>query len=256
MKPDIKTKKLLGLKVAVTDPEEAAIKVLADIEELGGEYITFANVHALMMSRGDQEYKKAQQEALMVMPDGKPLAWCLNKRGYDEAERVAGPDFFQRSLAMSSLTGKTHYLYGSSPETLEALKKKIEKRYPGAKIVGYESPPFHDLSEEEEKAAIDRMNASGADYIWIGLGAPKQELFMQRHKGEAKGLMLGVGAGFDFMAGTAKRAPVWMRWMGLEWLYRLLQDPGRLWKRYVVTNTQFICLMLPYMFWMKKEDEK
>ena len=133
----------------------------------------------------------------------------------------------------------THYFYGAKQETLDALKVNLEKKYPGIVIKGLYSPPFRELTPKEDQADVDMINASGADIIWIGLGAPKQEKWMQAHKGRINGVMMGVGAGFDFHAGTIKRAPAWIQKIGLEWLYRLFQDPGRLIKRYVITNAKF-----------------
>lgn len=239
----IKRVKLLGTAVAVTSPEEAAERLAAEKEGRKGKYITFCNVHTLMTLRKDPDYRAAQQEACVVMPDGKPLAWCLKKRGHGDACQVAGPDFMRRMLEK----GGRHYFYGASPETLEKLENVVRERYPQTVVAGMEAPPFRKLEEEEERAAVDRMNEARADYIWIGLGAPKQEYFMQRNAKFAEGVMLGVGAAFDFHAGTVERAPEWMRSLGLEWLYRLLQDPGRLWKRYLVTNTEFAALMPFYL---------
>ena len=138
----------------------------------------------------------------------------------------------------------SHFFYGASQETLDALKDNLLKKYPGIDIRGMYSPPFRALSEEEDRADVNLINGSGADIIWIGLGAPKQEKWMNAHKGEIGGVMMGVGAGFDFHAGTIKRAPKWIQKIGLEWLFRLFQDPGRLFKRYFVTNGKFIWYLL------------
>jgi len=180
--------------------------------------------------------------AAFVMPDGKPIAKEMLRNGFFEAERVAGPDFMDEMFRVTAGTDITHYFYGSTEETISKLREALNTNYPGIKIAGMVSPPFRALSKEEDQEAIQTINDSKADLIWIGLGAPKQENWMYNHKGKVNGLMLGVGAGFDFHAGTIKRAPVLIQKIGLEWLYRLLQDPKRLFKRYFVTNTKFIWL--------------
>lgn len=138
--------------------------------------------------------------------------------------------------------GLRHYFYGSSEQTLEMLREKLKEKYPDIAIAGMVSPPFRALSEAEDEAAIQAINESGADIIWVGLGAPKQENWMYEHKDKVNGVMIGVGAGFDYHAGNIKRAPAWMQKMSLEWLYRLMQDPKRLFKRYLVTNTRYLYL--------------
>jgi len=238
-------RKLFGIPILIGNTPDAVNKVRNGKKELRGKYITFVNVHALMTARKDAAYHRAQEEAAFAMPDGKPLAWLLKKRGISEAEQIAGPDFLRAMLAADPEA--KHYFYGSTQETLDRMKETIRAEYPGVCIGGMVSPPFRELSEEEEKEEIRKMNAAGADYIWIGLGAPKQELWMQRMQGRADGVMFGVGAAFDFLAGTTKRAPEIFRKAGLEWFYRLLSDPKRLWKRYLVTNTEFV-LTLPGYF--------
>ena len=242
----IKKVRLFGLPVAVCSPEKAVERIVSAGEERRGKYVTFCNVHTLITTRKDAEYKEVQRAAALVMPDGKPLSWLLGKRGIP-AKQVAGPDFMERMLALPAGKNGSHYFYGASEETLKDLEKVLKEKYPDAGIAGMESPPFRELTEEEEREAVDRMNASGADYIWIGLGAPKQERFMYRNARFSKGLMLGVGAAFDFHSGHVRRAPRSMQRLGLEWLYRLMQDPRRLWKRYLVTNTRFILLVPGYL---------
>ncbi len=134
----------------------------------------------------------------------------------------------------------SHYFYGSTEETLSALSEALPEKYPGLRIAGFYSPPFRELTEEEDSSVTAMIKEADPDFIWIGLGAPKQEKWMAAHKGAFRGVMLGVGAGFDFHAGTVKRAPRWIQKIGFEWLYRLFQDPKRLIKRYVVTNTKFL----------------
>ena len=178
---------------------------------------------------------------MLFRSDGKPLSVILRKRGFKKADRVTGPDLMHEIFACSNEHGYTHYFYGSTPETLNDLKKKLIRRYQ-LSIVGMYSPPFRRLTEEEDKILVKKINEAHADFIWVGLGAPKQEQWMYEHQNQVNGLMIGVGAGFDYFAGNIKRAPVWMQKCSLEWLYRLLQEPKRLFKRYLITNTKFLWL--------------
>lgn len=236
------TCEVLGVNYTVTTISEAVNKVMASIEKLKGQYICFSNVHTTVMAHDDEKYRNILNQAAYVFPDGNPVAKRIATAGYPEVERVAGPDFMDQMFFATSNTDIKHYFYGSTEETIEKLKVQLEQNYPGIKIAGMVSPPFRALTPEEDEAAVQAINESGASLIWIGLGAPKQEKWMAAHKDKVNGVMLGVGAGFDFHAGTAKRAPVLIQKLGLEWLYRLLQNPGRLFKRYFVTNTKFLWL--------------
>ena len=236
--------KVLGVNFAIANLWDAVQYIQRNIERLRGDYICFSNVHTTVMAYEDAEYRRVQNEAAVVFPDGIPISKLQKRRGYRRAGRVAGPDFMEKMFFYSMENGISMYFYGSSQETLESLKKNIEKKYPGLDVRGYESPPFRSLSNEEDEAAVKRINDSGADIVWVGLGAPKQENWMNAHKGRINALMLGVGAGFDFHAGTVKRAPEWMQHVGLEWLYRLFQDPKRLIKRYFVTNLKFMYYLM------------
>jgi len=235
---------LFGINYAVSRTEEAVLHVMRHIKELSGEYICFSNVHTSVMAREDASYRDVLNGAAFVFPDGTPIATLEQKKGYVGAERVAGPDFMEHMFRDTQDGRLSHFFYGASQETLDALKENLLKKYPGIDIRGMYSPPFRALSEEEDRADVNLINGSGADIIWIGLGAPKQEKWMNAHKGEISGVMMGVGAGFDFHAGTIKRAPKWIQKIGLEWLFRLFQDPGRLFKRYFVTNGKFIWYLL------------
>ncbi|MBQ4219966.1 MAG: WecB/TagA/CpsF family glycosyltransferase [Butyrivibrio sp.] len=205
------------------------------------------------MGRENPEYKEVLNSSAFTFADGNPIAKLQQKEGYIGAERVAGPDFMEHMFRDTTDGSVSHYFYGSSEETIKELRKNLLERYPGINIAGMYSPPFRALSEEEDKADIEMINSSGADIVWIGLGAPKQEKWMLAHKDKINGVMMGVGAGFDFHGGTIKRAPVWIRKIGFEWLYRLFQDPERLFKRYFVTNTKFICYLLKDSFSKKKK---
>ncbi len=235
---NMKTCKILGVNIAVTNMAETINYIETNLEELRGNYICVSNVHTTVTAYEDPEYCKVQNAAALALPDGKPLSVVSQHRGFSEAERVTGPDLMGELFARDN--GLKHFFYGDTPETLAVLKEKLMDKYPHLKIVGMISPPFRALTEEEEAADIAAINESGADIIWIGLGAPKQERYMYAHKGMLHGVMIGVGAGFSYHAGQIKRAPQWMQRIGMEWFYRLMQDPKRLASRYLKTNLKFI----------------
>lgn len=236
-----KTCEILGTKILVTGMEQTVECIENEIDTLRGSYICVGNVHTTVMAHDDAAYHEVQKQAAFVLPDGKPLSVYSRKHGFPEAARVTGPDLMLRMFEREN--GFKHYFYGGSPETLTMLEQKLREKYPHLQIVGMVSPPFQKLSREEDKEAVAQINASGADIIWVGLGAPKQENWMYAHQQQVCGVMVGVGAGFDYHAGNIKRAPGWMQRLSLEWLYRLLQDPKRLLKRYLVTNTRYLWLI-------------
>lgn len=239
---------ILGVNIAVTNMEKTVSYLCAHLLELSGSYICVSNVHTTVTAYEDEGYRAVQNGAAIALPDGKPLSLTSRKRGFAEAERVTGPDLMGEIFRISAVHGWRHYFYGSTEETLRALRVELEKNYPGIQIAGMYSPPFRPLTAQEDRQDIERINEAQADFVWVGLGAPKQERWMAAHEGRVRGLMIGVGAGFDYHAGRLKRAPKWMQKCSLEWLYRLLQDPVRLFKRYLVTNTKYL--------WLVKREEK
>ena len=240
----LKTCNVLGVNITVTNMLETLKYIKENIDNLKGKYICVSNVHTTVMSHEDEEYLNIQNSGIMALPDGKPLSLIIKKRGFKEIDRVTGPDLMEEIFKISKENNYRHYFYGSTQETLEKLNKKLNIKYPKLNIVGMYSPPFRDLTEKEDLEIIKSINKSNADFIWIGLGAPKQEIWMYSHKNKLNGLMIGVGAGFDYHAGNIKRAPIIMRNLSLEWLYRLVQDPKRLFKRYYITNKKFIYYLI------------
>ena len=239
------TYSILGVRVAVTDMRKTLSFLETNLEDLRGKYICVSNVHTTVMAYENADYRKIQNDAAAVLPDGKPLSVVERKcGGLKNAEKVSGPDLMPEVFKLSVKKGYKHYFYGSTEQTLELLKNNLMKKYPELQITGMYAPPFRSLTEEEDEEIIREINAAKPDFLWVGLGAPKQEIWMAEHKDKISSIMIGVGAGFDFHAGTVKRAPVWMQKCGLEWLYSLMQDPKRLWRRYVVTNSKFIWYMI------------
>ena len=239
-KAQIPTCNILGVNIAAINMEWLVEYLDKNLSDIKGDYICVSNVHTTVTSYEDASYCAVQNGGLMAIPDGGPLSTVGRRRGYKNMARTTGPSLMGEIFKISAKKGYRHYFYGSKQETLELLEKKLKEHYPGIKIAGMYSPPFRPLTEEEDKAVIERINEANPDFVWIGLGAPKQEKWMAAHQGKIDGLMLGVGAGFDYYAENIKRAPMWMQKHNLEWVYRLVQDPKRLFKRYWSTNTKFI----------------
>ncbi|HEX9063252.1 MAG TPA: WecB/TagA/CpsF family glycosyltransferase, partial [Clostridia bacterium] len=198
-------------------------------------YICVSNVHTVVMGAQDINFQKITNESLMSITDGVPLVWGIKLLAKENAGRCAGPDLMEEFLKHSSLDGLSHYFYGSTDEVLNLMIDKIKKKYPDLNIAGYYSPPFRSLSDEEKKLINENIKRANPDIIWVGLGAPKQEVWMKENWKNLNSIMIGVGAAFDFFAETKKRAPMWMQKSGLEWLFRLISEPKRLFKRYLLT---------------------
>lgn len=231
---------ILNTNINVTNMDEVLQTLDHCLEEKRGDYICVANVHTTVMAFRDEKYRKIQNESWMTIPDGKPLSLVSRKRGFIDAQRVPGPDLMVKVFETSKEKGYRHFFYGSTDQTLRMLKENIEKKYPYLDVVGMYSPPFRPLTAEEDQQIITMINETAPDFVWVGLGAPKQEIWMAEHKNKIQAIMIGVGAAFDFEAGVVKRAPKWMQEMYLEWLHRILQDPKRLIPRYVSTNAAFL----------------
>ncbi len=236
-KTQIPTVKILGVDIAAINMDWLIRFTKDNINKLSGDYMCVANVHTTVTASEDEEYKKIQNNGIMAIPDGGPLSSVGRKKGAVNMYRTTGPSYMEEMLKIG---GYSHFFYGSSEETIAVLKEKLAREYPQSKIVGMFSPPFRELSSEEDVEVISMINQAHPDFLWVGLGAPKQERWMVAPQGKVSGFMVGVGAAFDYFAGNIKRAPQWMQKANLEWLYRLLQDPKRLFKRYFITNTKFI----------------
>jgi len=211
-----------------------------NINALSGDYMCVSNVHTTVSAYKDDSYREIQNGGIMAIPDGGPLSTVGHKRGYNNMQRTTGPSYMEEIMKISVENNYRHYFYGSTQETLDKLRVVLERDYSGIQIAGMYSPPFRSITLEEDKEIIDRINDSNPDFLWVGLGAPKQEKWMAAHYNKVKGFMVGVGAGFDYVAGNIKRAPEWMQKSNLEWFYRLKQEPIRLFKRYWQTNWKFI----------------
>jgi len=206
------------------------------------KYICFANVHMIMEGYDDENFRNIVNKADIVAPDGMPLVWYIKLAGFKNQERVCGPDMTLKICELAEKESIPIGFFGSSEEVLKKLKTNLIKMYPKLKISCCISPPFRKLTIEESKMYINQINNSGIKILFVGLGCPKQEKWMFQHRNEINSVMLGVGAAFDFISGTKKIAPDFLKKCGLEWLYRLLQEPKRLWKRYLKHNPRFVFL--------------
>lgn len=236
----IPTCNILGVNIAAINMAWLLKYLEENLLNIKGDYICVSNVHTTVTSFENPSYCAVQNGGLIAIPDGGPLSTVGRKRGYKNMERTTGPSLMGEVFKLSKEKGYRHYFYGSKEDTLKLLCQKLTENYPGIQIVGMYSPPFRPLTVEEDSVVIENINKTKPDFVWVGLGAPKQEKWMATHQSKIDGLMLGVGAGFDYYAENIKRAPKWMRKSNLEWVYRLMQDPKRLFKRYWSTNTKFI----------------
>lgn len=234
---------VLGTPISVTSYAEV-LELLDRPPDDRAALFCFCNVYSVMSARRDQQIAAALRSADVATPDGVPLVWALHGLGHRVPTRVYGPDLMHLAFRHGREVGWRHFLYGSSQETLAALLSRIQEFAPGARVVGSLSPPFRQLTAAEEDEHLDRIRATDADLVWVGLGFPKQELWMARVRGELPGkALLGVGAAFDFLAETKRQAPPIMQRAGLEWLFRLSQEPRRLWRRYLWNNPAYLVLL-------------
>ncbi len=234
---------LFGVAVDAVDADMAFETITHWAQSDQPATVAFTPVHGLVTAARDATFRQALNSMDMVAPDGQPVRWALGWfHGEKLRDRVYGPHTMWRLCQWAAANGVGIYLYGSSPEVLDKLTQRLRKTMTGIDICGAESPPFRALTEAEDAAAVDRINASGAKLIFVGLGCPKQEMFVYEHRDRIHAVQLTVGAAFDFHAGTLAMAPAWMQQRGLEWLYRLMREPRRLWRRYFVTNSIFLGL--------------
>ena len=223
----------------------AVQSVVQRVAQGAGGYICLSNVHTVVTSHKDIRLRGITNHSFMSMPDGKPLSIVAALCGIKDMSQVAGPDFMLE--VMDKHRTLRHFFYGSTEETLELLTEKLKARFPGLNIAGTLSPPFRALQPFEASQIIATINQAKPDILWVGLGAPKQEYWMADNWKQLRpAILMGVGAAFDFHAGNASRAPEWMRRLSIEWFYRLCQEPRRLWKRYLVTNSLFFYYLIKY----------
>lgn len=238
------TRRIAGMRVDDPSFEGAVERVAARVDRGGGAYVCVANVHMTMEAFDDIAFREIVERADMVTPDGMALVWALRLLGRRHAERVRGPDLMPAVLAWAERTATPVGFYGAAPDTLERLTVRCQERFPRLRIAYVHAPPFRPLTADEDAAVVAAIRSSGARIVFVGLVCPKQERWMAQHVARLDSVLIGVGAAFDMHAGTLEQAPAWLQRAGLEWAFRLVQEPRRLWRRYLHHNPRFVWLFV------------
>jgi N-acetylglucosaminyldiphosphoundecaprenol N-acetyl-beta-D-mannosaminyltransferase len=236
---------VLGVDIDAVQIPEANLEMQRWIARReNGRYVAVTGMHGIIEARHNPEFRQALTEADLVVADGMPIVWIGRLRGHAMQRRVYGPELMFDFCQQTASNGYRHYFLGGAPGVGEELTRKLRVACPGIEIAGVHSPPFRPTSESEDTAIIDAINLAAPDVLWLGLGTPKQELWIRKHRAKLRvPVMIGVGAAFDFLSKKKRQAPVWMQENGLEWFFRLCQEPGRLWKRYLLGGPEF-CFLL------------
>jgi N-acetylglucosaminyldiphosphoundecaprenol N-acetyl-beta-D-mannosaminyltransferase len=239
--PAAESFELLGVRISAVQISDVVQRMEGWIEERRKpRFVAVANTHMIVEAQQDASFKQVLNAADLCVPDGMPLIWYGRFRKYPLARRVYGPELMSTFCRDTAPKGFRHYFYGGAPGVPDEMVKRLKESIPEIQIAGFDSPPFRALTPEEEKNAIERINRANPDIVWVGLGCPKQERWMWSHRGPLSApVMVGVGQAFDLLSGRKKSAPAWMREHGLEWSFRLIQEPRRLWRRYLVYNAKF-----------------
>jgi N-acetylglucosaminyldiphosphoundecaprenol N-acetyl-beta-D-mannosaminyltransferase len=241
-KTHLPTRKIIGSSVTAL-PFRAQIQLMVEwASNHESKVVCVANVHMLMEAYWQTRFAHVLAKADLVVPDGMPLVWMLRLLGVKKQDRVAGLDILTGACELAASQGVSVYFLGSQRMILDRMRLRLAQEFPTLKIAGMEPLPFRPLTLAEDQAVVERIHHSGAGFLFLSLGCPKQEYWMAEHQGQLQTVMIGLGGAFPVYAGIHKRAPRWIRQAGLEWAYRLMQEPGRLWKRYWTTNTAFIYL--------------
>lgn len=235
---------ILGMNILALKKEEILSEIIDHIKSKTRTYICLSNVHSTVLFQNNKKFRNSIMSADFVIADGLPLAWLSSLKGRS-IDRIRGSDLM---LALCQLSRKhyfSHFFYGGESGVPEKLSAELKKKFPWLNVVGMFSPPFRPLNNEEDEIIVEKINQSKADILWVALGAPKQEIWMFEHRTRLDvPMIIGVGAAFDFLSANIKQAPKWAQNAGFEWLFRFIQEPRRLWKRYIFCNTQFLILIL------------
>ena len=232
---------ILGVGISAVTPSTACQLIAQWIEAKKKIFVCVAPVSTIVDCQKSQDYRNLVNQAAMVTPDGMPVVWLRKWRGNKMIQRTYGPDLMLALSEFGQDKGFRHYYYGGSPQVCEALKKNLKKRFAQLHVAGQYSPPFHAEFRRESQEVIDDINRAKPDILWVGLGSPKQDYWMREHRDVIDApVMIGIGAAFDFLSGHKMQAPRWIQRSGLEWLFRLCCEPKRLWRRYLIGNTQFV----------------
>jgi len=245
---------VLGVGVHTLNMRTAVDVIAAALAKGDKGYVCVSPVHSIIEARRDDGFRNILNRSMLTTPDGMPLVWVGRAQGFKDMDRVYGPDLMLAVCRASVETGWTHFLYGGKDNgALEKLKANLETKFPGIRIVGAYCPPFRSLSQEEDRELVSKVADVRPDLFWVGVGCPKQEQFMAAHlSGLDTKVMLGVGAAFDIHAGLKREPPTWVKRIGMQWFHRFCQEPGRLWRRYLFTNSLFIVLILLQALGLKR----
>ncbi len=246
-------KKLFSVDYSIATYASASDLIIEKALEQKSFGMSALAVHGLIESVKNRSFRECLEKIDLIVPDGQPVRWALNSfYKVKLKDRVAGPILTKHVLAKGNQHSIRVYLYGSVPATLERMQAYMKEQYPNVVICGVHADRFRDATPEEDIEDIQKINASGANLVLVGRGCPRQEKWVSAHIGKINAPMMAIGAAFDFFAGNIKHAPGWMQNVGLEWLYRLVQDPKKLWKRYLTTNFHFIYLFFVCKLGLRK----
>ncbi len=241
----IPTTDILGINISALNMQTAAETIEGWINGREQHYVCICTVNSVMETTRDPAYRELMNNAGLRTPDGMPLVWLSKRAGHADVERVCGPDLLPEMAKRSTVTGHRHYFYGGAPGVAEQLAHNLSAQHPGMTVAGTHTPGMLSVGESESDEVISRINDAHPDIVWVGLGTPKQDWWAANHlEFLSAPVVIAVGAAFDFHSGRIKRAPRWMQKSGTEWLFRLSQDPKRLWKRYTVDNAAFTLEMI------------
>ncbi len=246
---------VLGVGISPIHMNSALEFLDSSLQKKDKGYVCVTGVHGIMEAQKDPEFKKILNRSLLNTPDGMPTVWVGKLQGFSKVNRVYGPDLMLKVCEMSVLKNYTHFLYGGNPGVAEKLKTSLESRYPGIRVLGTFTPPFRNLNETEESQLTAQVAQLKPDFFWVGLSTPKQEKFSARYlpQLEAK-IFISVGAAFDIHTGRILDSPTWVKKTGLQWFHRLIQEPGRLWKRYLINNPKFLYMMGMQLLGIKRYE--
>ncbi len=246
---------VLGVGVSVTSLNEATRLITSGVANGARGYVTVTGVHGVSEAQKDSEFQRILNDAWLTTPDGMPMSWVGRAQGFSNMRRVYGPDLMTQIFAATTDGAIRHFFYGGGPGVSEGLKAKLESRFPGVTISGTYSPPFRPLNEAEKNDFYAQVTKASPHIIWVGLSTPKQERFMAANWEDLPAnFMIGVGAAFDMLLGRTKQAPLWMQQSGLEWIFRLCEEPRRLGRRYLVNNPLFVARILAQYLGFRRRD--
>jgi N-acetylglucosaminyldiphosphoundecaprenol N-acetyl-beta-D-mannosaminyltransferase len=248
---------VLGVGITATSMDETVETIASWLESGSREYVCCTSVNGVLQCRTSDELREIHNQSGLTVPDGMPMVWAGKFAGAGGISRVYGPDLMERICELASQKGWRCFLYGGEPGAAEEVGRRLGGRFPGLKVVGTYSPPFRPLTAAESNEVTRMINSSGAELVWVGVSTPKQELWMAEHinRLEPPVVLIGVGAAFDIHSGRTRRPPKWLGPLGLFWLYRLIQEPRRLWRRYLVGNARFLAAVARQRPSMRKDSD-